>query len=214
MNADKTVLYDYWRSTASYRVRIALNLIGIEYETVPIDLLSNEQQSVEHLARNPQGFVPVLEIDGLRLTQSIAIIDYLDETRHANFLPSDAVGRARVRGLAHIIAMDTHPICNPSVVNQMLAHVEKQDQDEARARWMQHFIRRGLAAFEKALDHSSALAFCHGDQPGLADICLIPQLYNADRWSVGYADLHRISKVSVECAKISAFVGAEPRCDS
>src|SRR5690606_33449557 len=108
-------LYDYWRSSAAYRVRIALNLLGIPFESVPVNLLEGEQKAPENLARNPQGLVPTLEIDGLRLTQSLAIVEYLDETRQAGLLPREAAARARVRALAHAIAMEIHPVCNLSV---------------------------------------------------------------------------------------------------
>lgn len=116
------VLYDYWRSSASYRVRIALNLLGIPYETVPVDLLEKEQKAPQHLARNPQGLVPVLEIDGLRLTQSLAIIEYQDETRPGSgLLPPDPAERARVRALAQVIAADIHPVCNLGPVGHVMA---------------------------------------------------------------------------------------------
>lgn len=202
------VLYDYWRSSASYRARIALNLAGIDFETVPVDLVAGEQRSDAHLGRNPQGFVPVLELDGLRLTQSMAIIEYLDETRGCGFLPDDAAGRARVRALAHVIAIDIHPICNTSVA----AHVTGLaggGEDTTRA-WMRHFIRRGLAAFEALLDHPRTGAFCHGDRPGLAEICLMPQLYNAGRWGAETGDLARIAAIAANCAERPPFAAAYP----
>ena len=137
------VLYDYWRSSASYRVRIALNQLGLGYRSVEVDLLSAEHKSPEHLARNPQGLVPVLAIDGTTLTQSLAIIEYLDETRDAAFLPEAPAERARVRALAHAIAMEIHPVCNVSVA----AHVMDLagGGDEIRVEWMRRFIGAGLA---------------------------------------------------------------------
>lgn len=202
-------LFDYWRSTASYRVRIALHLLGIPFEPVPVDLLAGEQASEAHLERNPQGFVPVLEIDGLRLTQSLAIIEYLDETRTGGLLPGTARERARVRALSDVIAMDTHPLCAPSV----LARVTEgsADPEAARHDWMRHFIRRGLAAFDALLEHPATGPYCHGGSPGLADLCLVPQLYNATRWGVDVADLHRVRAVAEACAAIPAFAAAQPR---
>ncbi|WP_299863354.1 maleylacetoacetate isomerase [uncultured Hoeflea sp.] len=202
------VLYDYWRSSASYRVRIALNLAGIAYETVPVDLLAGDQKAPAHLERNPQGLVPTLEIDGVMLTQSLAIIEYLIETRGAKWLPDDPVGRARVRTLAHSIAMDIHPVCNTSVINHVLELTGGGDAE--RVAWMRCFIGKGLAAFEKLLDHDATGRFCHGDQPGLADICLIPQLYNAERWGVDLSGLNRIEEIRTACEALPGFAAAHP----
>lgn len=204
-----TVLYDYWRSTASYRVRLALHSLEEPFTSTPVDLLAGEQRNAGHLARNPQGFVPVLLIDGLVLTQSLAMIEYLDESRNAGFLPDTAAERARVRALAHVIAMDTHPICNPSVVGEVLKLVD--DKDTARLAWMRHFIRRGLEAFEALLDHADTGQFCHGDTPGLADFCLVPQLYNARRWGADYADLARICLIERACTDLPPFRLALPK---
>lgn len=203
------VLYDYWRSSASYRVRIALNLLGVAYRAVPVDLLAAGHKAPEHLARNPQGLVPVLAIDGRLLTQSLAIIDYLEETRPgADLLPDDAAGRARVRALSHAIAMEIHPICNLSVGTHVMALA---GGDEAvRQAWMQKFIGAGLAAFEQLLARPETGRFCHGDRPTMADCCLVPQLYNADRWGVDTAGLSRIRAVAAECAGLEAFAAAHP----
>lgn len=202
------VLYDYWRSSASYRVRIALHALGLAFRSVPVDLVAGEQRAEAHPARNPQGFVPVLQIDGLSLTQSLAIVEYLHETRGGGFLPEDAAGRARVRGLAHVVAMDTHPICNPSVVNEHVVLAE--DADAERRRWMAHFIRRGLVAFEALLDHPATGRFCHGDAPSLADFCLIPQLYNARRWGADVSGLPRVAAVEAACEPLDPFRRAAP----
>lgn len=202
------VLYDYWRSSASYRVRIALNLAGVEYTPVVVDLLSNAHKSPEHLKRNPQGLVPALEIDGLMLTQSLAIIEYVIETRGVSLLPDDAAGRARVRALAHSIAMDIHPVCNMSVVAHLLELTG--GGDAVRSAWMQKWIGAGLEAFEKMLDHPDTGTFCHGDAPGLADICLIPQIYNAERWGADISGLSRIQMIRQACDALPAFARAHP----
>lgn len=203
-----TILYDYWRSSASYRVRIALETLGLPYKAVAVDLLKREHTAPAHLARNPQGFVPVLEIDGLCLTQSTAIIEYLDETRGAGFLPTDSAGRARVRALANVIAMETHPVCNPHVVAHVL-ELAKGD-DKMRNDWMKHFITKGLSAFEALLDNPATGRFCHGDEPGLADFCLVPQVYNAIRWGAGISGLHRVNEITAHCRDIAAFIRAHP----
>jgi maleylacetoacetate isomerase len=204
----KPHLFDFWRSSASYRVRIALHLIGLEFDTTAVDIPSAEHSTPEHLARNPQGFLPVLDIDGLRLTQSLAILEYLDETRAGNFLPQNAAGRARVRALSYVIAMETHPVCNPFLVNHVLK-LAGGDND-MRVAWMKTFIHKGLSAFEKLLDHPDSSEFCHGDRPGLADICLVPQVYNANRWGADISDMKRILKINANCLKIPAFEAAHP----
>lgn len=205
----ETVLYDYWRSSASYRVRIALNSLGESYRSVPVDLLAKAHKAPDHLVRNPQGLVPVLEIDGERFTQSLAIIEYLAETRATSgFLPDDAIGRQRVRSLSYAIAMDIHPVCNLSVVSHIMANAE--DSEAARRNWMRKFIGEGLAAFERLLDHSATGRFCHGDMPTMADFCLVPQVYNARRWDVDLSACPRLVAIDQNCAKIEAFARAHP----
>jgi cytidylate kinase len=143
-----TTLYDYWRSSASYRTRIALHMLGIGYRTVPVDLLAAAHKTPEHLARNPQGKVPVLDIDGHVLTQSLAIIEYLHETRAgSSLLPADALGRQRVRALSDAIAMDIHPICNTGTINHVMELTG--GGNDVRVAWMRKFIGEGLAAFEQ-----------------------------------------------------------------
>lgn len=202
------VLFDYWRSSASYRVRIALNMLGQEYSSVSVDLLAKVQKSSEHLARNPQGLVPVLDIDGHVLTQSLAIIEYLDETRHAGFLPADPVGRQRVRQLSYAIAMEIHAVCNTGVIAELMTMVS--DGEAVRNAWMQKFIGDGLAAFERLLDNPSTGQFCHGDSSTMADICLVPQVYNARRWNVDISGLSRVLEIAGRCEGIDAFAKAHP----
>lgn len=202
------VLYDYWRSSASYRVRIALNLTGLAYRRVPVDLLGAEHRAPDHLARNPQGLVPVLDIDGHRLTQSLAILDYLNDTRSLGLLPTDPAETAKVRALAQSIAVDIHPVCNLSTAR----HATRAEDNPAQATkaWMQHFIRPGLLAFERLLDGCESAAFCCGPTPSIADLCLIPQLYNARRWDVDLTGLTRVLKVETTCAAHPAFAAAHP----
>ena len=208
----EAVLYDFWRSSASYRVRIALNLAGIAFKSLAVDLPTGVHRSEEHVARNPQGLVPALDIDGLRLIQSLAIIEYLDETRSAGFLPEDSPGRARVRALAHAIAMEIHPVCNLSVAADVVRISGKEGEaaEAVRVDWMQRYIRKGLVAFETLLDNPGTGNFCHGDRPGLADCCLIPQIYNARRWGAEIDDLERMMKIAERCEALDAFSRAHP----
>jgi maleylacetoacetate isomerase len=204
----ETVLYDYWRSSASYRLRIALNLAGVPYRAVSVDLVKGEQRSPDHLARNPQGLVPVLQIDGLQMTQSLAILDYLDQTRALALLPTDPALRVQAQALAQCIAVDIHPVCNLQVV--AYAASAAVDPSGAREAWMARFIRPGLEAFETLLAAFEQQPYCTGEAPGLADICLMPQLYNARRWGVAFADLARVVGVETACAQHPAFAAAHP----
>lgn len=204
-----TVLFDYWRSSASYRVRIALNMLAIPYSSVAVDLLSGEHKQAEHLARNPQGLVPALSIDGHMLTQSLAIIEYLAETRpNASLLPDGPLGRHRVRALSYAIAVDIHPVCNLGVVFHVMQ--QSQDPDAARSAWMRKFIGEGLDGFERMLDSPHTGEFCHGDQPTMADLCLVPQLYNARRWKVDLSACKRVTAIAERCEALPAFAAAHP----
>ncbi len=200
-----TILWDYPKSSASYRVRIALNLAGINYRIETVDLLAKDHLSEAHLARNPQGFVPVLDIDGHRLTQSLAILDYLDGTRDLGLLPSDPAQRARAQALAHAIAVDLHPVCNLSVVGYAT-----RGKEPARTDWMRHFIGPRLAAFETMLSDFDQNPYCCGTTPSLADIVLMPQLYNAKRWGADYSACARIREIEAACAAHPAFLKAHP----
>lgn len=175
----EAVLWDYPKSSASYRLRIALNLAGIAYDIKTVDLLAKDHLSAAHLTRNPQGFVPVLDIDGHRFTQSMAVLEYLDTTRNLGLLPVDPADRAHQSALAHAIAVDLHPVCNLSVANYATG-----GDEPARTNWMRHFITPRLAAFETMLARFDQNPYCCGTTPGLADIVLMPQIYNAQRWGL------------------------------
>lgn len=202
------VLFDYFRSSASYRVRIALHLAGIPFRSESVDLAHGGQRDPKHLSRNPQGLVPVLDIDGLRLTQSLAILDYLDQTRSLGLLPQEAAARAAAQALAQCIAVDIHPVCNLSVARQATALAA--DTNDMPGDWMRHFIRPGLLAFEALLSRFDQAPYCMGDRPGLADICLLPQMYNARRWEVELSNMPRILAVEAACADHPAFAAAHP----
>ena len=198
-------LWDYWRSSAAYRVRAALNLKNIEYHSEEVSLIAGAHRETANLERNPQGLVPTLKIDGLVLTQSLPIIEYLDETRpEPRLIPEDPAERHRVRAIAAAIAMEIHPICNLSVAKYAteLAGVEMKD-------WMRAFIPKGLAAVERMLAEGAGV-FCHGDAPTLADCCLMPQLYNARRWEVDLAALPTILRIEEACGQLPAFQAAHP----
>lgn len=197
-------LYDYWRSSASYRLRIALGLAGETWQSQIVNLVEGEQTSAAHLARNPQGLVPVLEIDGIRLTQSLAILEYLDETRTLGLLADAPADRAKIRALAYAIAVDLHPVCNLRVAKHA---VQNSGGQITMKSWMQDHITPALAAFEAMLDGGS---YCYGDHVSLADICLMPQLYNAHRWEIDLTDMPKIRAIESKLSKIPAFDAAHP----
>ncbi len=208
----KITLYDYWRSSASYRVRIALNLKGLEYETVAVDLLTAEHRAPEYRKNNPQAIVPAIDIDGRTLSQSLAIIEYLDKVcPQIPLLASDPVTNARIRALSYAIAMEIHPICNLSVVKHVAELTGGGDQ--VKLDWMNKFISTGLETFESCLGDGLTGIYCNGDGVSMADCCLIPQLYNAKRWGVDYSGLEKICAIEEACGKIEAFCDAHPdRC--
>lgn len=197
-------LHDYWRSSAAYRVRIALNLLGLDWVSANVDLPSGAQRSIENLARNPQGLVPTLEIDSIVLTQSLAIIEYLNETRQAGWLPDEALTRARVRTLAYSIAMDIHPVCNLRVAR----HAEAQGADIKE--WMQHFITLGFDGIESLLSNGEDSLYCHGDRITIADICLVPQVYNARRWEIDLERFPNIIRIDANLTALGQFSAANP----
>lgn len=199
------VLHDYWRASSAWRVRIGLHLLGLPFESRPVDLLAGEQTSEAHRALNPQGLVPVLEIDGLRLTQSLAILEYLNETRGTGWLPPDPAGRARVRALAQAVAAEIHPVCNLRVARHA---TQASGGAIATEDWMRHFIAGGLRDLEGMLGDGETGQFCHGDGVTLADLCLVPQLYNARRWGVDLSTLPRLLAIEAALAPLPAFVSA------
>jgi len=196
-------LYDYWRSTASYRVRIALNLAGEEWHAVSVNLLDGTHRSPEHTARNPQGLVPAIEIDGQVMTQSLAIIEYLDETRGLGLIPADPLAKARVRAIAHAIAMEIHPVCNLSVAK----HASSAGGEITMQSWMHRFIPPGLAAVAAMAEGPK---YCLGDTLSLADLCLVPQLYNADRWEVDLASMPKLRSIAEHLGGLPAVADAHP----
>lgn len=203
-------LYGFSRSSAAFRVRIALNLKGLAYEDEFIHLRRGEQRGSEYLAVNPQGLVPALEADGHTLIQSMAIIEYLDETHpEPPLLPHDPGGRARVRAMAEIVACDIHPINNLRVLRYLhgpLGH----DQPVIEA-WYNHWIAAGFEALERLLvgDRRSG-AFCHGDTPGLADIALVPQAVNSERYNLDLSPYPAVSRIYANCMRLDAFSAAHP----
>jgi maleylacetoacetate isomerase len=200
-------LYSYFRSSASYRVRIALALKGLSYQTIAIHLVREEHKQAPFLSVNPQTRVPALATDeGDVLIQSLAIIDWLDETHpQPPLLPAEPLARARVRGVSHIIAMDVHPLGNTGPRNYLL---KKLNLDlETVDAWTRHWIEDGLQAVEKMIAPGP---FCFGAQPTLADICLVPQVFNARRYKVDMAKFPKISAVDEACRQHPAFAAAAP----
>ena len=205
-------LYDYFRSTACYRVRIALNLKGINYEKISIHLLNNggEQHSTEYRQLNPQELVPSLEIKGHIITQSLAIIDYLDETfPNPALLPKDPLDRATIRSLALIIACDMHPLNNLRVLKQLK---EEFKPSEAQVEeWYHLWLKAGFDAFETKLQSIKRIQpFCFGHAASLADLCLIPQVYNAQRFNFAMDAYPLINEINAHCLTIKPFQDATP----
>jgi len=205
---NRPIFYEYWRSSAAYRVRIALKLKGIDYESRPVDLREGEQRSPAFLALNPLGLVPMLEIDGNRLTQSIAILNYLDLKYPSQpLIPALAAERAHVVAMAMTIACDIHPLNNLRVLKYLkneLGHSQDEVDD-----WYRHWIAEGLPALE-AMAAPRAGKFLFGDAPTGADVCLVPQLYNARRFDVRLDDYPTLLRAEDNANRIEAFVAAHP----
>ena len=202
-------LYTYFRSSAAFRVRIALNLKGLAYEPSLVHLPKGEHRRPEYAAIDPQALLPTL-VDGKRaLSQSLAIIEYLEETRpEPALLPSDAAGRARVRSLSLLVACEIHPLNNLRTL-QHLKRALGQNEGEINA-WYRHWIADGLAKFEADLERSGAGRFCHGDTPTMADCCLVPQVFNAKRYSADLGPYPTLMRVFEACMKLDAFDRAQP----
>jgi maleylacetoacetate isomerase/maleylpyruvate isomerase len=202
-------LYNYFRSSASFRVRIALELKGLAYEYVPVHLGRGEQRQPAYREVASHGLVPVLEIDGHRLSQSMAIIEFLDE-RYSSpaLLPSDPLGRSRVRALAQSIACEIHPLNNLRVLKYLVDDLKASEA--AKNQWYRHWVRSGLEAFEQQLCEHSAGPFCWGDSPSLADCLLVPQIFNGMRFDVSFDGLPRTMRAFDACMALPAFQKAQP----
>ena len=204
----RAVLHDYYRSSAAYRVRIALGLKGVDYDHRIVDLAHGDQKSADFRGRNPQGLIPCLEIDGLFLTQSLAICDYLDAKYDpVPFVPSDPATRSHVLALALTVACDVHPLNNLRVLKYLTG--ELAVEDEAKNAWYRHWVSEGLAALE-ALAAPRAGTYLYGDAPTLADICLVPQLYNARRFAVPLDAYPTLRRADETAAAHPAFAAAHP----
>lgn len=205
-------LYSYFRSSAAYRVRIALELKGLAYQTLPVHLLKDGGQQLqdEYRAINPSALVPALQDGDVIVTQSMAIIEYLEETRPlVPLLPVDAVGRARVRALAQAVACEIHPVNNLRVLKYLSDTIKVND--EVRKEWYRHWVRLGLAAIEQHLVSSSATGqCCHGDSPSIADCFLIPQVFNAERFHIDLTPYPTVHRIVQHCVGLPEFLAAHP----
>ncbi len=211
------MLHNYCRSSASFRVRIALNLKGLAYDYLPVHLVRGEQLQDGHRALSADGLVPVLEVDGHTLTQSMAIIEYLEDTRPTPpLLPASALGRAQVRALAQTIACEIHPLNNLRMLKYLKGTL--QCEEEEKNTWYRHWVRQGLEAFELQLERLNAsgmrpTGFCYGDAPTLADCLLVPQIFNARRFDTNLDGLPLTMAAFEACMALPAFDAAQPsRC--
>jgi len=204
-------LHSYYRSSAAFRVRIALNLKGLEYQQIPVNLLKGEHRLEDHRQRNPQGLVPVLETEGGEaLSQSMAICEYLEESYPLTpLLPDAPVARARVRSLAMLVACEMHPLNNLSVLGYLTDTI---GVDEAtKLAWYQHWVTKGFTAFEARLTHDTATgSFCHGDKPTLADVFLVPQVFNAERFNCDLSAYPTLVRIADRCRELPEFERAAP----
>ncbi|MFZ9664609.1 MAG: maleylacetoacetate isomerase [Limnohabitans sp.] len=202
-------LYNYFRSSASFRVRIALHLKGLSYDYLPVHLARGDHKLAAYANVSADRLVPALESDGQILSQSLAIMEYLDETHpEPPLLPADALGRARVRALAQSIACEIHPLNNLRVLKYLVR--ELKVEEEAKNTWYRHWVREGLEAFERQLAQGAVSTYCYGDTPTLADCCLVPQIFNGQRFKVNVDGLPRTMAAFDACMKLEAFQRAQP----
>ncbi len=203
-------LYNYFRSSASFRVRIALELKGLSYDYIPVHLVKGQHKQADYAAVSPSLLVPTLELDtGEDLGQSMAIMEYLDETHpEPALLPRDSLGRARVRALAQLIACEIHPLNNLRVLKYLTR--ELKVEEEAKNTWYRHWVRDGLEAFERELSRLPASTYCFGDTPTMADCCLVPQIFNGKRFNCDFGGLPRTMAAFDACMAHPAFQKAQP----
>ena len=202
-------LYNYFRSSASFRVRIALEIKGLSYDYVPVHLVKGEHKQPGYAALAPEMLVPHLEVDDHNLAQSMAIIEYLDETHpEPALLPVDPLGRAQVRALAQSIACEIHPLNNLRVLKYLVK--ELGASEETKNTWYRYWVRSGLEAFERQLAQLPASRFCWGDAPTLTDCCLVPQIFNGQRFDVSFDGLPRTMAAFEACMALPAFQRAQP----
>jgi maleylacetoacetate isomerase len=203
-------LYTFFRSSAAFRVRIALNLKGLQYESAPKHFARNEHRTQEYLALNPQGLIPALAVDGVVLSQSLAIVEYLND-RHPQppLLPADPLDRARVRSMALAIACEIHPLNNLRVLNYLRSDL-KQD-DEGVGTWYRHWVSEGFGGLEQqAREFSAGGRYCFGDAVSLADVCLVPQMFNARRFNADLTPFPTLTGISAHLESLPAFAAARP----
>jgi maleylpyruvate isomerase len=204
--------YGFFRSSASYRLRIGTNLKGLDVEYIPVHLSKGggEQHLPDYVKKNPQHLVPTFEVDGHVLTQSMAILEYLDETRpEPPIMPRDPAGRARVRALAQVVSCDIHPVNNLRILNYLKGPLKVSE--DATNEWYRHWVKLGLEALEALLaGHPDTGVYCHGDAPTIADICLVPQIFNAQRFNCPLDAYPTVMRIHAACQKLDAFDRARP----
>jgi maleylpyruvate isomerase len=202
-------LYNYFRSSASFRVRIAMNLKGLPFEYISVHLAKGDHKKPEYAAIAPDGLVPLLDTGSDSLSQSMAIIEYLDETHPTKpLLPSDPLARAKVRALAQSIACEIHPLNNLRVLKYLVTALKTDEV--AKADWYRHWVREGLLSFERQLAQLPNGLYCYGDMPTMADCCLVPQIFNGKRFNTDFSGLTRTMAVFDNCMKLDAFINASP----